>query len=264
VSWYMTRVDELICARNRAGIFTNFRNVWIVLSGCTVRIAQQGKAFRNEISPRDFIFRSREFEQMEIDTLCTQTSGKQCSRMVKRVHNWCDALGLPADKVMNWKYRMRSRSLQQAHYRLRIRLSNRPRRAFGLGLPHRFRPAEHSAVSGKSMDYRPKDGSAPFVPHVIEPSFGVERAIMAVLTSAYTEDEVNGEKRTYLKLPAHLARSNCRIALLKNKPELVSKAREVYEMLKKNPRTGGRSLGRQRQHWQTLPRQDEIGTPNAW
>jgi glycyl-tRNA synthetase len=83
------------------------------------------------------------------------------------------------------------------------------------------------------MEYRPKDGGEPFIPHVIEPSFGVERALMAVLTTAYKEDEQNGEKRIFLSLPAHLAPVMVAVLpLAKNKPELVDKAREVYSMLK--------------------------------
>ena len=105
-----------------------------------------------------------------------------------------------------------------------------------LGLAYRtdFDLGNIQRVSGKSMEYRPKDGSAPFVPHVIEPSFGVERAVMAVLSAAYREDEQNGEKRIYLALPAHLAPVKVAVLpLAKNKPELVAKAREVYAMLKK-------------------------------
>jgi glycyl-tRNA synthetase len=84
------------------------------------------------------------------------------------------------------------------------------------------------------MEYRPKDGSAPFVPHVIEPSFGVERAVMAVLCSAYREDEQNGEKRVYLKLPYELAPIKVAVCpLAKNNPELVAKAREIYDSLKR-------------------------------
>jgi len=110
------------------------------------------------------------------------------------------------------------------------------------------------------MEYRPKDGGAAFVPHVIEPSFGVERALMAVLSAAYTEDEVNGEKRIYLKLPAHLAPVKVAVLpLAKNKPELVAKAREVYAMLKKElgavmwVDTG--NIGK------NYRKMDEIGTP---
>jgi glycyl-tRNA synthetase len=110
------------------------------------------------------------------------------------------------------------------------------------------------------MEYRPKDGSDPLVPHVIEPSFGVERAIMAVLTSAYTEDEINGEKRTYLKLPAHLAPVKVAVSpLLKNKPELVEKAREIYQMLKKE--FGNVMWDDNGNIGKRYRRQDEIGTP---
>jgi glycyl-tRNA synthetase len=110
------------------------------------------------------------------------------------------------------------------------------------------------------MEYRPKDGSKPFVPHVIEPSFGLERAIMAVLTAAYTEDEVNGEKRTYLKLPTHLAPVKVAVSpLLKNKPELVAKAKEVYDALKKE--FGNVMWDDNGNIGKRYRRQDEIGTP---
>ena len=110
------------------------------------------------------------------------------------------------------------------------------------------------------MEYRPKDGAAAFVPHVIEPSFGVERAVMAVLTSAYSEDEVGGEKRTVLKLPYNLAPVKVAVSpLLKNKPELVKKAREVYQTLKQEfgqvMYDDNGNIGKR------YRRQDEIGTP---
>lgn len=101
-----------------------------------------------------------------------------------------------------------------------------------------------------------------FIPHVIEPSFGVERALMAVLSEAYTEDEVNGETRTYLKLPEHLAPVKFAVSpLLKNKPELVAKAREVYLTLKKQHGNvmwdDNGNIGKR------YRRQDEIGTPHC-
>ncbi len=114
--------------------------------------------------------------------------------------------------------------------------------------------------SGVSLEYRPKDGGKAFVPHVIEPSFGVERAIMAVLTSAYTEDEVEGEKRIVLKLPTRLAPVKVAVSpLLKNKPELVTKAREVYESLKKE--FGSVMWDDNGNIGKRYRRQDEIGTP---
>src|SRR5690606_6311081 len=103
-------------------------------------------------------------------------------------------------------------------------------------------------------------GTEPFVPHVIEPSFGVERAVMAVLVSAYAEDEQNGEKRVFLKLPAHLAPVKVAVSpLLKNKPELVEKAREVYTTLKKE--VGNVMWDDHGNIGKRYRRQDEIGTP---
>ena len=90
-------------------------------------------------------------------------------------------------------------------------------------------------ASGKSMEYRPKNGSKPFVPHVIEPSSGVERLVMAILVADYAEDKVGGEKRKLLKLPKHLAPVLVTVSpLLKNKPELVTKARQVYDIVQQH------------------------------
>jgi glycyl-tRNA synthetase len=110
------------------------------------------------------------------------------------------------------------------------------------------------------MEYTIKGTNDKFIPHVIEPSFGLERAIMAVLTAAYTEDEVNGEKRVFLKLPEHLAPLKYSVSpLLKNKPELVEKAREVYKALKAKHSAvmwdDNGNIGKR------YRRQDEIGTP---
>ncbi|HEX5744527.1 MAG TPA: His/Gly/Thr/Pro-type tRNA ligase C-terminal domain-containing protein, partial [Candidatus Saccharimonadales bacterium] len=115
-------------------------------------------------------------------------------------------------------------------------------------------------ASSKSMEYRPKDGGKPFVPHVIEPSFGLERLVMAVLTSAYETDEIGGEKRTVLKLPKDLAPVKVAVSpLLKNKPELASKAREVYKTLKKE--FGNVMYDDNGNIGKRYRRQDEIGTP---
>jgi glycyl-tRNA synthetase len=118
----------------------------------------------------------------------------------------------------------------------------------------------HQEKSGKNLEYRPKDGSEPFIPHVIEPTFGLDRHVMAVISNAYTEDEVNGEKRVFLKLPAHLAPVKVAVSpLLKNKPELVDKAREVYQMLKKE--FGAVMWDDNGNIGKRYRRQDEIGTP---
>ncbi|HMQ97226.1 MAG TPA: His/Gly/Thr/Pro-type tRNA ligase C-terminal domain-containing protein, partial [Candidatus Nanoperiomorbaceae bacterium] len=117
-------------------------------------------------------------------------------------------------------------------------------------------------VAGKSMEYTVKGTSEKFVPHVIEPSFGVERALMAVLCSSYREDEQNGEKRVYLALPEHLAPYKfCVSPLLKNKPELVEKAREVYKTLK--AKYGNITWDDNGNIGKRYRRQDEIGTPHC-
>ena len=115
-------------------------------------------------------------------------------------------------------------------------------------------------VSGKNMEYTVKGTNEKFVPHVIEPSFGVERALMAVLSESYKEDEQNGEKRVYLALPEHLAPYRFAVSpLLKNKPELVEKAREVYRNLK--AKYGNIAWDDNGNIGKRYRRQDEIGTP---
>ena len=116
--------------------------------------------------------------------------------------------------------------------------------------------------SGKSMEYRDKVTNEVFVPHVIEPSIGVERLVLAVLSTAYVEDEINGEKRIVLKLPENLAPFRfCVSPLLKNKPELVEKAKEVYDMLRKKyinvTWDDSGNIGKR------YRKQDEIGTPKC-
>jgi glycyl-tRNA synthetase len=219
------------------GIFTNYRNVVDTsYPDVPFGIAQQGKAFRNEISPRDFIFRTREFEQMEVEYFVHPDQWETSFELwLKRTHEWCKALGLPDDSV----HELEVPDDERAHYSKRtvdFEFDFPIGREELSGLAYRtdFDLRNIERVSGKSMEYRPKDGGQPFVPHVIEPSFGVERAVMAVLTAAYKEDEQNGEKRIYLALPAHLAPVKVAVLpLAKNKPELVAKAREVYAMLKK-------------------------------
>jgi glycyl-tRNA synthetase len=245
------------------GIFTNFKNVVdSFYPDMPFGIAQQGKAFRNEISPRDFIFRSREFEQMEIEYFVDPAKWVEAFSMwVKLIHDWCDALGLPAESV----HELEVVDKDRAHYSKRtidFEFDFPIGREELLGLAYRtdFDLMNIQNNSGKSMEYRPKDGGTPYVPHVIEPSFGLERAIMAVLTAAYTEDEVNGEKRNYLKLPYHLAPVKVAVSpLLKNKPELVEKAREVYKMLKKE--FGAVAWDDNGNVGKRYRRQDEIGTP---
>jgi glycyl-tRNA synthetase len=245
------------------GIFTNYKNVVdSFYPDLPFGIAQQGKAFRNEISPRDFVFRSREFEQMEIEYFIHPDKWQEAfEQWVKDVEAFLKELGLPDEKI----HKLEVPDADRAHYSQRtidFEYDFPIGREELLGLAYRtdFDLQNIQKASGKSMEYRPKDGGEAFVPHVIEPSFGVERAIMAVLSAAYTEDEINGEKRSYLKLPAHLAPVKVAVSpLLKNKPELVAKAREVYKMLKKE--FGNVMWDDNGNIGKRYRRQDEIGTP---
>ena len=247
------------------GIFTNFKNVVDTLyPDIPFGIAQQGKAFRNEISPRDFVFRSREFEQMEIEYFVNPENWEVSFEQWRAaIHEWLKALGLPDEKV----HELEVPAEDRAHYSKRtidFEYDFPHGRDELLGMAYRtdFDLGNIQRVSGKSMEYRPKDGSEPFVPHVIEPSFGVERAIIAVLTAAYTEDEVNGEKRAYLKLPENLAPVKMAVSpLLKDKTELVEKAREVYSAMKK--KYGNVMWDDNGNIGKRYRRQDEIGTPKC-
>jgi len=258
------------------GMFTNFKNIVDSFSpDLPFGLAQVGRNFRNEISPRDFIFRAREFEIMEFEWFLAEKDWeKYFEKWRGDMHSWFRKLGLDKDRVKEIEVPASDR----AHYSKRTIdfYYDFPSLGFDelAGLAYRtdFDLKNHQEHSGKNLEYRPKDGSKPFIPHVIEPTFGVDRHVMAVISNSYSEDEQDGEKRIFLKLPAHLAPVKVAVfPLLKNKPELTKKAREVYKMLKKEneagmlgPRTTGTvawddngNIGKR------YRRQDEIGTPHT-
>ncbi len=246
------------------GIFTNYKNVVdSFYPDLPFGLAQQGKAFRNEISPRDFVFRSREFEQMEIEYFVNPDNWEESfEHWISQCKEWFKALGLPEGRV----HELEVEGDDRAHYSKRtvdFEFDYPIGREELMGLAYRtdFDLKNIEDNSGKKMDYTIKGTNTRFIPHVIEPSFGVERALMAVLCSAYREDEQNGERRVFLALPEHLAPIKYAVSpLLKNKPELVEKAREVYAKLaKENP---GRVMWDDNGNiGKRYRRQDEIGTP---
>ena len=248
------------------GIFTNFKNVVdSFYPDLPFGIAQQGKAFRNEIAPRDFVFRSREFEQMEIEYFVSPEKWQEAfDELLKSTHEFLEALGLDPKNI----HELDVPAEDRAHYSKKtidIEYDFPIGKEELMGIAYRtdFDLMNIQRVSGKSMEYTIKGTNEKFVPHVIEPSFGVERALMAVLSSAYREDEQNGSKRVYLALPEHLAPVKFAVSpLLKNKPELVEEAREIYANLsKKNP---GRVMWDDNGNiGKRYRRQDEIGTPHC-
>lgn len=248
------------------GIFTNFKNVVdSFYPDLPFGIAQQGKAFRNEIAPRDFVFRSREFEQMEIEYFVNPENWEEAfDELLKSTHEFLEALGLNPDNI----HELDVPAEDRAHYSkktidIEYDFPIGKEELMGIAYRTNFDLNNIQKASGKSMEYTIKGTNEKFVPHVIEPSFGVERALMAVLSSAYREDEQNGSKRVYLALPEHLAPVKFAVSpLLKNKPELVEKAREIYTNLsKKNP---GRVMWDDNGNiGKRYRRQDEIGTPHC-
>jgi glycyl-tRNA synthetase len=246
------------------GMFINFKNIVdSFYPDLPFGIAQVGKSFRNEISPGNFIFRLRELELMEFEYFIKpETWEETFEKWRKDMHAWFDKIGLDKTKIKEVEVPAEDR----AHYSKRTLDCYYDFPSLGFqeisGLAYRtdFDLKSHQEHSGKNLEYRPKDGGAPFIPHVIEPTFGVDRNVMAVLSNAYTEDEVNGEKRIFLKLPIDIAPVKiCVSPLLKNKPELVDKAREVYITLKK--KYGAVMWDDNGNIGKRYRRQDEIGTP---
>ena len=245
------------------GIFTNYKNIIdTIYPDLPFGLAQQGKAFRNEISPRDFVFRSREFEQMEIEYFVNpETWTENFEKLLAACHDFLEnKMHLEKSMIHDLEVAPEDR----AHYSKRtidIEFDYPIGREELMGISYRtdFDLKNIERESGKNMSYRDKRTNETFVPHVIEPSFGVERLIMAVLTTAYTEDEINGEKRIVLKLPKDLAPYRfCVSPLLKNKPELVEKAKEVYELL--HEKYGNVTWDDSGNIGKRYRKQDEIGT----
>ena len=248
------------------GIFTNFKNVVdSFYPNLPFGIAQQGKAFRNEIAPRDFVFRSREFEQMEIEYFVNPEHWQEAfDELLAATHAFLAELGLKPEHI----HELDVPAEDRAHYSKKtidIEYDYPIGHEELMGIAYRtdFDLMNIQRASGKSMEYTVKGTNTKFVPHVIEPSFGVERALMAVLASSYREDEQNGEKRVYLALPEHLAPVKFAVSpLLKNKPELVEKARDVYANLAKA--NSGRVMWDDNGNiGKRYRRQDEIGTPHC-
>lgn len=245
------------------GMFVNFKNILDTFQpDIPFGLAQIGKGFRNEISPRDFLFRLREFEMMEIEYFVHPDKWEEAfEEWRKGMSSFFQKVGL---KNIGEK---EVADDERAHYSKRT-IDFEFDFPFGrkelAGLAYRtdYDLKKHQKASGVSMAYQPKDGSQPFIPHVVEPSFGVERLILAVLVSAYSTDTQGGEQRTFLRLSADIAPVRVAVfPLLKNKPELVKRAREVYELLKKE--LGAVMWDDNGNIGKRYRRQDEIGTPHT-
>ena len=245
------------------GIFVNFKNVVDSFHPkLPFGIAQIGKAFRNEIAPRDFLFRVREMEQMEIEYFVRPDDWENAFEAWRQeAHAFFKAVGLPEGSV----HELNVAQDELAHYSKRtidfeFDFPFGKKELSGLAYRTDFDLKAHAEASGVDLSYLDEETKERFIPHVIEPSFGVDRTVLALLTAAYTEDELGGEKRTYLKFNKAVAPIKAAVfPLLKNKPQLVEKAREIYVSLKKTiPQIMWDDNGNIGKRYR---RQDEIGTP---
>jgi glycyl-tRNA synthetase len=251
------------------GIFQNFKNV--VDTGrvkLPFGIAQIGKAFRNEITPRNFIFRSREFEQMEIEYFIDpdeETWPRVYREWIDTCKDWLVSIGIPRDMVGEDVHPQEKLS----HYSkgttdLTFTFPFGTQELWGIACRGDFDLKQHQKHSGKSMDFFDEARKEKFIPHVVEPSLGVDRTLLAVLTSAYCEDEVPNdkgvpEKRIVLKFHPKVAPFKAAVfPLLKNKPELVDTARKLYKRLQRRWNIAWDASGAIGRRYR---RQDEIGTP---
>ncbi len=245
------------------GIFVNFKNtIDSFHPKLPFGIAQIGKAFRNEIAPRDFLFRVRELEQMEVEYFVKPDEWKKYFDLfLEEQKSFLKDLGLSESKI----HLVEVPPSDRAHYS-KHSVDTEFDFPFGqkelLGLAYRtdFDLKAHTEASKVDLSYYDEETKERFIPHVIEPTFGVGRLILAILSDSYTEDELGGEKRIYLKFNPKVAPVKIAVfPLLKNKPQLVEKAREVYKDLKKE--FGAVEFDDNGNIGKRYRRQDEIGTP---
>ncbi len=240
------------------GMFVNFKNIVDAFHPkLPFGMAQIGKAFRNEIAPRDFLFRQREFEQMEIEYFMRETGWEnQFEYWKEEMREWMEEVGIDMNKVHELEVPKEDR----AHYSKRtidfeFDFPFGRKELFGLAYRTDFDLKNHK------LEYVDKETGEKMTPHVIEPSFGIDRAVMALLVSVYSEEERDDGTRVFLKFKPNIAPVICAVSpLLKNKPELVEYANtKVYAPLKAEfGRVAWDDNGNIGKRYR---RQDEIGTP---
>src|ERR1700757_2598049 len=248
-------------------IFVQFKNVLEVSrKKLPFGIAQIGKAFRNEINPRNFIFRSREFEQMELEYFCFPNQGPELLEywLKERLRFYAD-IGLSRDKLHVHEIPADERThYSRGTYDIEFEFPFGIQELEGVAYRTDYDLTQHQKASGKPLEYFDEETKTHLIPHVVEPSAGVDRTLLALLCAAYDEETVTDEKgkaetRTVLRLHPRMAPIKCGVfPLLKNNEELVKKAKEIVGMLRGEisvfyDETG--AIGRR------YRRQDEAGTP---
>ena len=248
-------------------IFVQFLNVLSVSrQKVPFGIAQIGKAFRNEINPRNFTFRSREFEQMELEFFVKPGTDAQWHEYwVKERLKWYESIGLPAAKLSCYNYKKE----ELAHYAsacvdVMFAFPFGVQELEGIAARGDFDLSQHQKFSGKSMEYFDDETKEKYIPHVVEPSAGVDRIALALLCAAYDEETVTGENgktetRVVMRFAPRIAPVKVAVfPLLRNKPPLVEKAKEVFKLLQPHFTTEWDDRGNIGKRYRY---QDEQGTP---
>ena len=245
------------------GMFVNFKNILDSMHPkLPFGIAQIGKAFRNEIAPRDFLFRVREFGQMEIEYFVKEAEWERWFEYWRgEMMAWIGDLGISKDRL----HEREVSESDRAHYSKRTidfeyDFPFGRKELYGLAYRGDYDLRKHETGSGVDMRFTDPETGEKFIPHVIEPTFGVDRSVLAILCEAYDEEGEGEEKRVVLRFKPKLAPVKIAVfPLLRNKEKLVAGAREVFQMLKSNfPSTLWDDNGNIGKRYR---RQDELGTP---
>src|SRR5882762_8850857 len=248
-------------------IFVQFKNVLDVSrKKLPFGIAQIGKAFRNEINPRNFTFRSREFEQMELEYFCRAEEGMKLLEYWKEERlKFYENIGIAREKLHVLNVPDEDRAFySKGTYDIEYDFPFGRQELEGVAYRTDYDLSQHQKASGKSLEYFDEETKQKFIPHVIEPSAGVDRTVLALICEAYSEDEAPDDKgkmetRIVLRFHPRIAPVKCAVfPLLKNRESLVTKAKEVVDLLRPHmyvfyDESG--AIGRR------YRRQDEIGTP---
>jgi glycyl-tRNA synthetase len=248
-------------------IFVQFKNVLDTSrKKLPFGIAQIGKAFRNEINPRNFTFRSREFEQMELEYFCRPDQGMELLEYWKEERlKFYENIGIPRDKLHVLTVPDADRAFySKGTYDIEYEFPFGLQELEGVAYRTDYDLKQHQEGSGKPLDYFDEETKERFIPHVVEPSAGVDRTVLAILCNAYDEETVTDEKgksETRIVMRFHPRMAPIKVGvfpLLKNNPQLVAKAREIQAALRPHmnvfyDETG--AIGRR------YRRQDEAGTP---
>ncbi|MCX6761389.1 MAG: glycine--tRNA ligase [Candidatus Moranbacteria bacterium] len=260
----MNGIEDAVYLRpeTAGAIFVDFKNVTDSMRvKIPFGIAQIGKAFRNEIVAGNFIFRLREFEQMEIEYFIEPDADWEplFEKWLELQEEFTREIGLRKEDVSRYEHPKEKLS----HYSKKT-IDTMFKFPFGVkelyGLAHRgeFDLTQHSKMSGQKLEYYDAENNKRYTPHVLEPTFGVERSVLAALISAYHEEEVKGEVRVVLKFPKAIAPIHIAILPLSKKDELSVPALEIFNNLKSKficEYDETQSIGKR------YRRQDEIGTP---